>query len=499
MPAAASDNGQIPSVLRNVAAAIPPAFRNVGQTLSASLNPTEENAWLAEAQHRLQRNSSRSSMMTMPIAGLLVTVAFRPWVSLEWRMAWWVLLTAVCLSVHAGSRWLDRMTARDAATVSRKSKYATLFSTVYFVTWCSMSVFLWAPGEVTDHMLLVLILACSMAGTIVISASHPPIAIAALLVHAIFLIAPPALGHSALDVELSLLSVIFTVLLIGQLAVQTAGVNRLLTLEHERAELVQNLRAAKQESDMERGRAAQAGRAKSQFLSHMNHELRTPMNAILGFSEIIQAKSFGTDVDKYAEYATIIHDSGEHLLSLIDGMIDLAKIDAGKLSLRESNVDMAWLIDDAMEREEQNARQARITLVSKVSRGLPRVFADERGLRQIVANLLSNALKFTQAEGRVTIFARMEADGRLAFGVADTGIGIANEDKDKVFERFGHGRHDVTEDLKGTGLGLAIVKGFAEAHDGSVELESTLGNGTCVTVILPKDRVLVPENRRLAG
>lgn len=499
MPAASSDNSNLSNAARRALAAFRQAFRNVRQTLSTSLNPSEENAWLAEAQHRLQRNSSRSSMMTMPIAGLLVTLAFRPWVSFEWRMAWWLLLTLVCIGVHAGSRWLDRMIARDAATISRKSKYATLFSSVYFVTWCSMSVFLWSPGEAMDHMLLVLILACSMAGTIVVSASHPPIAVAALLIHAIFLIGPPAFGHSALDIELSLLSAIFTLLLIGQLAVQTIGVNRLLTLEHERVELVHDLRAAKRESDLERGRATVAGRAKSQFLSHMNHELRTPMNAILGFSEIIQAKSFGADVDKYAEYAAIIHDSGEHLLSLIDGMIDMAKIDAGKLSLREANVSLALLIADAIDQEAEKARQARITLVSRVARGLPSVFADERGLRQIVVNLLSNSLKFTQAEGRVTIFARMDPDGRLAFGVSDTGIGIASEDKSKVFERFGHGRHDVTEDLKGTGLGLAIVKGFAEAHDGSVELESELGSGTRVTVYLPRDRVVAPEGRRLAG
>jgi cell cycle sensor histidine kinase DivJ len=231
----------------------------------------------------------------------------------------------------------------------------------------------------------------------------------------------------------------------------------------------------------------------------MNHELRTPMNAILGFSEIIQAKSFGGDVEKYAEYATIIHDSGEHLLSLIDGMLDLAKIDAGKLSLREANVDLALLIADAIDRETETARQARIALTANVARGLPYVFADERGLRQIVANLLSNAMKFTQADGHVTIFARVEPDGCIAFGVADTGVGIAKEDKDHVFERFGRGRHDVTEELKGTGLGLAVVKGFAEAHDGSVVLESEIGNGTRVTITLPKDRTIIRENRRLAG
>lgn len=469
------------------------------QTIWNALYPSRENAWLAEAQLRLHRNGSRYSMLTMPVAAFLVSLAFRPWVSADWRTGWWVGVTLICLAIHYGNGRLDRMTGRDAATVSRKSKYATGLSVTFLTAWCSMSVFLWAPGMPADHMLLVLILACSMAGTIVVSAAHPPIAIAGLVIHAIFLIGPPAFGDAALDVELSLLSVIFTLLLVGQLAVQTAGVNRLLTLEHERAGLVQSLRAAKRESDRERGRAVSAGRAKSQFLSHMNHELRTPMNAILGFSEIIQAKSFGSDVEKYAEYATIIHDSGEHLLSLIDGMLDLAKIDAGKLSLRETEVDVARLIGDAIEAEAEIARQARISLTSELGRDLPCVLADERGLRQIVVNLLSNAIKFTQAEGHVTVFAHVEPDGRFALGVDDTGVGIAREDKEHVFERFGRGRHDVTEQLKGVGLGLAVVKGFAEAHDGKVVLESEIGDGTRVTVLLPKSRVLISPAQRLAS
>lgn len=499
MPAGLTEKGNTPYAIRKIAASLRRAFRSVHRTLSAALNPTQENAWLAEAQLRLHRSGSRSSMVTMPIAGLLVCFAFGPWVGFEWCALWWAVLTSVCVAVHILNRRLDRMTGRDAATIARKSKYATAASAAFLIAWCSMSVFLWVPNPLADHMLLVLILACSMAGTIVLSAAHPPIAVAGLVIHAIFLIGPPAFGNAALDIELSLLSAIFTLLLTGQLVVQTMGVNRLLTLEHERAELVQDLRAAKRESDMERGRAALAGRAKSQFLSHMNHELRTPMNAVLGFSEIIQAKSFGGDVDKYAEYAAIIHDSGEHLLSLIDGMLDLAKIDGGKLSLREANVDVSLLIADAIDREAENARKARILLSTNVTRGLPSVYADERGLRQIVANLLSNALKFTQPEGRVTVFAHVERDGRLALGVADTGVGIANDDKDHVFERFGRGRHDVTEELKGTGLGLAVVKGFAEAHDGTVALESELGSGTRVTVYLPKDRVVAPEDQRLAG
>jgi signal transduction histidine kinase len=499
MPNRSREQRSTSEAIRRIAAGLRHAFRSAVRAVSMSINPSPETAWLADAQLRLHRSGSRSSMLTMPVAAFLVSLAFRPWVSLEWRMGWWIGLTFVCLAIHRGNSALDRMTGRDAVTVARKSKYATALSVAFLTAWCSMSVFLWAPGVPMDHMLLVLILACSMAGTIVLSAAHPAIAVSALVIHAVFLIGPPALGDGALDVELSLLAAIFTLLLVGQLVVQTAGVTRLLTLEHERAGLVQNLRAAKRESDRERGRAISAGRAKSQFLSHMNHELRTPMNAILGFSEIIQAKSFGTDVDKYAEYATIIHDSGEHLLSLIDGMLDLAKIDAGKLSLRETDVDLKLLIMDMIEAESKTALQARISLTSNIARGLPRVFADARGLRQIVANLLSNAIKFTQAEGKVTVFAQIEQDGRMAFGVHDTGVGIANEDTNHVFERFGHGRHDVTEDRKGTGLGLAVVKGFAEAHDGRVVLNSEIGNGTRVTVYLPKDRVIASEDRRLAS
>ena len=146
---------------------------------------------------------------------------------------------------------------------------------------------------------------------------------------------------------------------------------------------------------------------------------------------------------------------------------------------------MAEIYED----NEPKAVAAQLSLVKKVAPGLPRMEADERALRQILANLVSNALKFTPPGGCITLFAQMEEDGRLAFGVDDTGIGIAEEDQVQVFERFGRGRHDVTSADKGTGLGLAIVKGFAEAHDADVKLESALGAGTRVIVLMPVERL----------
>jgi len=345
-------------------------------------------------------------------------------------------------------------------------------------------------GNEINHMFLVLILACSIAGSTAIGGIHPATAAVTFLLYALVLIGRLAIADSALDRSLSWLSTIYIVLMISQLITITTTSRKMIILDRERSDLVDGLQTAKAESDRERARAISAGRAKSQFLSNMSHELRTPMNAILGFSELIKHKSLGNDVDKYAEYAEIIHSSGKHLLSLIDDMLDLAKIEGGRLSLRESSVDVKQVIADALDASEAAAAQSHLSLAKRVERGFPRLHADERAVRQIVGNLLVNALKFTPAGGCITVFAQIAPDGRPAFGVEDTGIGIAEEDQASAFERFGNGRqrHDVTSLDKGMGLGLAIVKGFAEAHDGEVRLESELGGGTRVTVTFPVSR-----------
>jgi two-component system, cell cycle sensor histidine kinase PleC len=321
---------------------------------------------------------------------------------------------------------------------------------------------------------------------------HPASAVNVLVVHGVFIIVPTTLSPYPLDHTLAGLAGVFILLMAGQVMALTASMTKMLTLEHERAGIVEGLRLAKEESDRDRERATTAVQAKSQFLSNMNHELRTPMNAILGFSELMKNVAYATTPEKCAEYATIIHDSGQNLLSLIDDMLDLAKIEGGKLYLREGDFSLSHLISEAFAENEHLALEKNISFARNIARGLPGVHADERGVRQIVANLLSNALKFTQPGGCVTVFAHLDPDGRMVFGVEDTGIGIAPEDQGHVFERFGKGRHDVATADKGSGLGLAIVKGFAEAHDGMVMLESEIGTGTRVTVYLPGERVVKP-------
>ncbi len=478
-----------------LAAFVALSWRDGVHAVVRSVHPRAEDAWLAEAQIGLYRQSTRLATILIPVGAFLIVEACAPWIAFAVRMTWLGAMIVLCTALHLTDRYLEAHYDGTLATLRSRAKTYIGLNTLFLLGWCSMSVFLWAPGEPVNHMMLVLILACSLAGSIAISAVHPASAVNVLLIHAVFIVGPTALSPTTLDHTLAGLAGVFILLMAGQVVALTAAMTKMLTLEHERAGIVEGLRLAKEDSDSERARASTAVQAKSQFLSNMNHELRTPMNAILGFSELMKNMAYATTPEKCAEYAGIIHDSGQNLLSLIDDMLDLAKIEGGKMYLRESEFSFAHLLSEAVDEHEGNAQAKQILMSKTIERGLPLLRADERAMRQIVSNLLSNALKFTPPGGAVFVFAHMDVDGRLAFGVEDTGIGIAPEDQAHVFERFGKGRHDVATADKGTGLGLAIVKGFAEAHDGTTVLESELGIGTKVTVYLPEDRLVKPAAR----
>ena len=198
---------------------------------------------------------------------------------------------------------------------------------------------------------------------------------------------------------------------------------------------------------------------------------------------------FGDDTDRQVEYAGLVHGAGRHLLSLINDVLDLAKIEAGRLELDEREIDLPRLIEDTLAFIAPKAAAAGSALVSEFTVDLPLILCDERALKQILLNLLSNAVKFTQAGGTITAFARLSAAGDIQFGIRDTGIGIADEDLGRTFEKFGQGRHDAISGDKGTGLGLPIVKGLVELHGGRISLESIEGSGTCATITMPAARL----------
>jgi len=265
---------------------------------------------------------------------------------------------------------------------------------------------------------------------------------------------------------------------------------------HEKiSELERNQRA------LERARydAVTANVAKSRFLANMSHELRTPLNAILGFSEVIRDRMFGTEAGaRYADYASNIHASGNHLLNLINDILDLSKIEAGKVDFTDARLDLSEEARAALRLLEPQAKRKNVRLVLEMAQPLA-VMADERAVRQVLVNLLSNAVKFTLSGGTVTLSVTREKDRSTLIAIKDNGIGIKPEDIHRIFENFGQGRHDIrSTDESGTGLGLPIAKGLVEAMGGRIDIESKINIGTTVTVVLPPKRALEPERAHAA-
>ncbi|WP_448206832.1 PAS domain S-box protein [Azospirillum sp. sgz302134] len=237
--------------------------------------------------------------------------------------------------------------------------------------------------------------------------------------------------------------------------------------------------------------AESADKAKSAFLQIMSHELRTPLNAVIGFSQVIEMRLLGAaEVDRYTEYATSIRQSGEHLLGIIDDILDITKIEAGNLDLTDGPVDLTDLVGQGLNLVAIQAGKRGVAVSIDLPDGMPMLWGDAQRLRQVLVNLLSNAVKFSKAGDTVTVGARQDGEGGAALFVRDTGIGMAPEDIPKALTPFTQVDQSMTRGYEGTGLGLPISKRLVEAHGGALHIDSAPGQGTTVTVRLPAERVM---------
>jgi signal transduction histidine kinase len=428
----------------------------------------------------------KTNLLPLPLLAIGFAILLHIWQPIV-PLAAWATATILTWSLTI---WGFSAFLKDEQRAGREWAWTLTLSGTLFVStfiFISVSYFFWVDGDRLNNVLLYTLLAAGLASAASQSAPSWPICASNLAPYCIlFLYASQVHEAAPMRYGVGFLQVCFIGLVTLYARAGWKTTHETLVLRNEKKKLIEQLESALSHSTVERERAESASRAKSAFLANMSHELRTPLNAILGFSDMLETDAFAS---KRVEYARLIHRSGRHLLVLINDILDLAKIESGRMTLKESEFDLRVVARECAELIAPRCREGDIALGIDVPREFPMLLADERGIRQILINLCGNAAKFTSPGGTVTVFARRNLRGEVEIGVRDTGVGIADEDLARVFESFGQGRHDAVTAEKGTGLGLTIVRGLAEAHGGRASIESSVGHGTCVTVTLPAARL----------
>lgn len=352
--------------------------------------------------------------------------------------------------------------------------------------WGLMPWLLWDRANTINHVFLAACACCVMAKLVLSRANQMDMLIASLVPLVAVASVRFLLAGTLTDVALALALPAFGTQFFLASRRLTRRLDEESRLRFEVEDLARELEETRDEALRKRFEAETANASKTAFLANMSHELRTPLNAILGFSEIIQTETFGpAGSARYVEYAGDIHTSGTHLLSLINDLLDIAKIEAGKMEIEPKVLDVKKTFESALKIIATKAREQKQRLVIDIDPAAPLLYADERALKQIVINLVSNAVKFTPDGGRIAVAATRARNGDFQIMVEDNGPGIPREKLDRVFKPFSQVDNRYDRQGSGTGLGLALVRGLAELHGGRAWIESDAGKGCRAYVILP--------------
>ena len=362
---------------------------------------------------------------------------------------------------------------------------------VMSIAWGLMPWLCWEPNNPVNHIFLAACVMAVVSALVVSRGSNMDMYLASLVPISLMTSARFLTGGSLSDVAIGLLAPFVALQLwrTGRPLVQRMAEDTRLRFQVE--DMAHEVEEARDEALRKRFEAEAANASKTAFLANMSHELRTPLNAILGFSEIISQECFGpVGSERYRDYAGDIHSSGAHLLSLINDLLDVAKIEAGRMEIAPNPLDPARVFNVALKLVGTKAREKDQTLAIMVEDATPPLYADERAVKQILINLVSNAVKFTPQGGRIEVVAGSAANGDFQIVVRDNGPGIPRDKLDKIFAPFNQVDNRFDRQAGGTGLGLALVRGLAELHGGKAWLESEFGKGCSAFVTLP---VRAPE------
>ena len=463
------------------------AVRKTRERLSqASENPAFDRELV-----KVHANAMVHYFPVVPFLSIVLTVA-AVFNGAEPTLFIWPLLTLVCyLPLAVIARRCDRTETGDiAVTVSHHdfllAHFVSGFSWIYFVT---MGCDACAPDSlalVKAVVILVVIaataiVASAMRGAVLATYTLPVLAFGATY------------STSTEPLVFILFALLACALVFFTYIASTMHMSALqmLSFRSEKDELIAELETAKAMSDEARYRAEEANMAKSRFLASMSHELRTPLNAILGFSEVMSNEVLGPmNNPSYLDYSRDIHESGRHLLDLINEILDLSRIEAGRYQLNEEPLNLHFVVEECCHMMELRARKKDIRIVRQLEPNLPRLLADERAVRQVTLNLMSNALKFAPAGSEVRVRVGWTSGGGQYISVKDGGPGIPQDEIPIVLAAFGQGTIAIKNAEQGTGLGLPIVQGLLKVYGGEFQLHSKLREGTEAIAIFPASRVM---------
>lgn len=470
-------------------------FTDATEWLAQWLAPADAfEARLRLEQVRVVANNNKSSGLLNPVMAVILAIIDLQWASVPVVCAWLALNLASVLFMVVGSR---RALARNYASdrAGRFTADVLLCTLPFLLVWSTMVLFVWVPGNPINNGFLITFIFASMAAGIPQTAQCRQIALPGMAIDIPILATHVITGSVVMNWLGPVLQTLAGILICDLSFSYAKSFRTLVKQRFEKEELAAQLTRTTEALGHALRSAESANKAKSAFLANMSHELRTPLNAVIGFSDLIRQRVFGEVQPKYESYVEDIHASGSHLLRLINDLLDLAKIEAGKCELDDTQLDLRTVAAAALRFVETQATKSEVMLRIDIEPSC-RLFADERAITQILTNLLSNAVKFTPRGGTVSIFAHELADGRLALGVEDNGIGMNSEETTRAMERFSQISHTTTIEGRGTGLGLPIIRALVEAHGGSFQIESRIGMGTRAWGEFPTARV---PSRRVAA
>ncbi len=424
------------------------------------------------------------ALLTSGVTGIFGDASFARTLFLPLAVAIAVGATALMSSAY------ERYSGDDGEVKSWFQCFVGMQVLVSFA-WGLMPWLCWEAGNPLNHIFIASSVMAVVSALVVSRGSNMDMYLASLVPVSLMTSARFLTGGTMTDVVIGVVAPFIALQLWRTGRPMVLRMDEDSRLRFQVEDMAHELEEARDEADKKRFEAEAANASKTAFLANMSHELRTPLNAILGFSEIISQECFGpVGSERYRDYAGDIHSSGAHLLSLINDLLDVAKIEAGRMDIAPHPLDPARTFDIALKLIGTKAREKDQDLVIAVEESAPPLYADERAVKQILINLVSNAVKFTPQGGRIDVVAGRAASGDFQIMVRDNGPGIPRDKLEKIFAPFNQVDNRFDRQAGGTGLGLSLVRGLAELHGGRAWLESEFGKGCSAFVSLP---VKAPE------